>query len=58
MFWLAPTTAAIASYQVGLWTSVALLGVLYLALAALFDMDVGKDPLLYARFSVGGGAAL
>ena len=53
-----PTTADIASYQVGLWTSVALIGVLYLALAALFDMDVGKDPLLYARFSVGGGSAL
>lgn len=53
-----PTTAVIAEYQVGLWTAVALIGILYLALAALFDMDVGKDPLLYARFSVGGGAAL
>ena len=52
-----PSTSEIAAVQIALWTSLGLIGVLLLAVSALFGMDVGKDPLLYARFSVGSGAA-
>ena len=52
-----PSTSEIAAVQIALWTSLGLIVVLLLAVSALFGMDVGKDPLLYARFSVGSGAA-
>ena len=51
-----PSTSEIAAVQIALWTTLGLIGVMLLAVSALFGMDVGKDPLLYARFSVGGVA--
>eukprot|EP00937_MAST-01D_sp_MAST-1D-sp2_P006537 g6537.t1 len=51
-----PSSSDIAGYQVALWTAVGLGTAVLAAACALVNMDVGKDPLLYARFSVDSGA--
>lgn len=41
----------IAEYQIALWTSVLLVAALVLAIVAMGTMDVGRDSLLYAKFT-------
>lgn len=42
--------ADIVNYQVALWTAIALVAVLFLAVCSMTNMDVGRDSLLYAKF--------
>jgi len=51
-----PLTAQdIAEYQIVLWTSVVLVAALLLAVVAMGNMDVGRDSLLYAKFTTSAG---
>lgn len=45
----------IAEYQIVLWTSVLLAAALLLAIVAMGNMDVGRDSLLYAKFTTAAG---
>lgn len=49
------TTQDIAEFQIVLWTSVLLGVMLLLAVVAMGNMDVGRDSLLYAKFTTGAG---
>jgi hypothetical protein len=38
------------SYLIQIWLSVAMIFVLLYVLSSMFNMDIGQDTLLYAKF--------
>jgi hypothetical protein len=38
------------SYLIQIWLSVAMIFVLFYVLSSMFNMEIGQDTLLYAKF--------